>query len=83
MYLILSKQKLNKNVLVDISEPHFFQRMTSCVQSSPTRRYFIFTKSCAQQLFGRSLPSKNEFLCAFICSELKTGKKKATMAVNY
>ena len=25
MYLILSKQKLNKNVLVDISEPHFFQ----------------------------------------------------------
>ena len=26
MYLILSKQKLNKNVLVDISEPHFFQR---------------------------------------------------------
>ena len=30
MYLILSKQKLNKNVLVDISEPHFFQRMLAC-----------------------------------------------------
>ena len=26
MYLILPKQKLNKNVLVDISEPHFFFR---------------------------------------------------------
>ena len=29
MYLILSKQKLNKNVLVDISEPHFFQSWTN------------------------------------------------------
>ena len=38
MYLILSKQKLNKNVLVDISEPHFFQRLGSyyCLPNSRT-----------------------------------------------
>ena len=33
MYLILSKQKLNKNVLVDISEPHFFQSVAHILQS--------------------------------------------------
>ena len=46
MYLILSKQKLNKNVLVDISEPHFFQRSTLNLQKGDEillETYYIST----------------------------------------
>ena len=42
MYLILSKQKLNKNVLVDISEPHFFQ--SNSFPGQDTRAYSLFRK---------------------------------------
>ena len=44
MYLILSKQKLNKNVLVDISEPHFFQRgrRKNLMQNGSSGRPFFY-----------------------------------------